>query len=575
MNLFRWCVFSAFFLFAQFGAYAQDLSSTQISQAWTSVVNAIAAADLNATNKAIDQLDRAKVLSGYEALEDYSLYLVAQAQRSLEKKDFDSADFYTKKAIALSPTSPRILVRTLPLVNALNLDLLHHIYKIAIYSLINPNLILVLVSSLIYPSLWALTIGLYLSVLIYFCFNFKGLSQELARHMSSGVRGLCAPFVCLLVLIIPCAFGPIYSLATWSVCIFIFCKKDRLFGFIAGVIICLWGLLIPIRESLNIWLKQEGIQVMLNVSSGYVQAMLNVASGYYSNVDRVELEDLLLKRKDDGVVYYSYGQLLRRTGDLKLSEEAFIKAEMLLGQQPWTKAQRAIVAFLQGDLQKSDQLFAEAQNLGIKSAEFYFDYSKVKFELLDTTGSQALFKKASQIDPELARVFRDRENAFGIRSNHALAEIRLPIRKIIISALKPIEGSYDQQIKLSNIIAPLLSPPKLSILGLILIIAYFFIDPSHKSKRKIVYFDNFKRSGLIVAALRVFPGGAWIVSGQILAGFTIITLITLFSLPLLSWPGDLSIILQFKDSFYDYYLYAYLSIVAVLTTFGARLELSK
>ncbi|MCB0340588.1 MAG: hypothetical protein KDD53_13330, partial [Bdellovibrionales bacterium] len=87
----------------------------RIQSEWRATVKAIEQDDLREVNQHIEALNQLKFKAGFEALEDYSLYLLWFAKQGVSEKNYEKASFYTRKAVALSPESPAVLLDVIPI----------------------------------------------------------------------------------------------------------------------------------------------------------------------------------------------------------------------------------------------------------------------------------------------------------------------------------------------------------------------------------------------------------------------------------------------------------------------------
>jgi len=435
----------------------------------------------------------------------------------------------------LSPYSSRVLVKSLPLVQVTSgtKAMLSQLGKAVKWIWYYPEILVNFLWGLIYPLLWALTLGLYTATSLYLLYNMRDVIASIARHFPTMIRGFVSPVLAVGVLCAPVVFGPIASVAVWGLVIFILLPERRWLGFLAGAVLLLWAGLIPVRENIGLWLADDGVQTMLRVSSGA-----------HSRADREVLEALTNKRENDGVVYYTYGQLLRKYEEYDKSERMFERAEKLLGKQPWTVSQRGTIAFLKGEFERADRLFGKAQKMGYDSPEFLLNYSKIKFELMDTAASRELYKNANRKNSDLAGLLRKREKIVGIRGNSAIAEMQLPNRVIFQSALIPLTGVRPITSRITAALVKKSTPMQLGLMGLVLIVLFFLL-PTNKPRKKIgSYYQQYTPSGVLLFFIHIIPGGSWVVRGRPVWTFIATSVCFLLLMPIVRWPHPDSAFLQ-------------------------------
>lgn len=574
MKFFRGCIVLALMLGLVGTSIADDSIASDVADrhalslpavivdTWARTVQASKAEDLKAVNTFVAELDRLKLQADISALDSYALFMVRQGQVAFKKGDRETAAFYARKALQLSPRSPVVLAISLPLVRQTGTaSTASQVMKIAQQFWRHPNVALRVVKHAIYPALLALTLGVLVALALTFAFKAETLFRGLSRAMPTTLRGLATPFLMLIVLAAPLCIGPLWTLFVWSLCLYLILPQHRWLGFAAGTLLALWGTVLPIRESLKSWLEDPGIQ-----------AMLDVASGVFSASDKAKLEALSHERSNDGPLFFALGQVLRRHGEYKRADEAFLRAEMLLGAQPWTLAQRAVTAYLDGRLESSDQLFKEAEAAGISSAEFYFNYSKTKFELMDTTSARIFLTRAIQKDRDLAKSLEAREQMLGTQSRLAIAEIQLPFYRVLSSALSPTTSIRQNYEGVANALMPGCTPPHILSAGVLLICCFFLIRKRKSRTVPLSSYPTLLPARALRHALMLIPGGAWIRAERPVWCFIIISACALLVMPLLEWPMESRFLVDVFPELMPYYV-CFVSLFALCACYvGAHLE---
>ncbi len=533
-----------------------------IVETWAQTQDAIEAGDLKTVNRLVADLEQLKLQADVSALDSYALVMIRQGQNALRKGDRETAAFYARKTLQLSPRSPMILALSLTLVRQTNTaSTAGQIMKIVQQFWRHPNVVLRVLKHCIYPVLLACTIGVLLAMMLTFALKAESLHRGLSRTLPPGIRGLVTPFILAALLAGPLYFGPLWTLFAWAILLYALLPQQRWLGFAAGTLLALWGTLIPIRESVRNWLEHPG-----------VQAMLDVASGVFSSTDKARLEALSLERTNDGPLFFALGQVLRRHGEYAKADDAFLHAEALLGNQPWTAAQRAVTAYLNGKFEKSDQLFKQAEERGLSSAEFYFNYSKTKFELMDTAAARSMLTRAIQKDKELTRALEEREQLLGAQARLAVAEIQLPFYRVMKSALQPTASIRKQYNSLASVMMPGMAPPLIFASGCVILLAFFFARRRKSRTVPLSSYPNLLSVRLLRRVLMVIPGGAWVRAEQPVWCFVIFSACLLMAMPLLDWPGESGALVQAFPELVPLYI-GFVSLFALCTCYiGAHLE---
>lgn len=522
---------------------AAGLGLDKLARCWDDVVTAIAAHDLRKANDLLIELNKLKMESGFDALDSYSLVLVAHGIDAQRAADKDSATFFANKALQLSPDSPLVLLRSLPLVQYTRVaSPFSQVMRIFLKVWHHPYALLALMRYLTYPLLVAFTAGLYIVLLICLTLHVADLLRGFATKLSLPLGGFIAPLIALVVLVVPLWGGPLWSVTVWSLLLWLFVPQRRWLCLYTGVTVALWGMLIPIRENVSLWLDDPGIQTLFQVSSKPL-----------GQSDRKRLEDLMVQRPDDAFVAYTYGQLLRRNGEFKAASQAFARAEGLLGLQGWTKAQQGSIAFLQGNAKEADKLYAEAEGLGVTSTEFYFNYSKIKFELLDTAASRDLYTKALNKNTVLTQALKEREDLLGLTHNHAIAEIELPFYRLTSSALVPYPQTQINGDRLAAMMMRWCSPIGLGIAGLFLLLL-FCLDRKQRSRRQQKIFSAYEAPTVLLSCIRLTPGGALLMAGRSGLCLFLLSIFILMLMPIVEWPHENRGIWELMPNLFPYYI---------------------
>ncbi|MBN8548780.1 MAG: tetratricopeptide repeat protein [Deltaproteobacteria bacterium] len=533
-----------------------------IVSTWHSVVNAAQARDLKAVNNGVIELEKLKLQADVRALDSYALQLVQLGNEALRAGDRETGAFYARKALQLSPSSPVVLARSLPLVRQTGTaSTTQQVLKIVKSLWHHPNVALRVLKNSIYPALLACTFGILCALALSFAFKIETLFRGVSRFMPPTVRGLVTPLALLVCLVAPLFAGPLWAVALWAIILYVFIPQHRWLGFAAGTLLVLWGTVVPIRESLRSWLEDPG-----------VQAMLDVASGVFSTSDKSRLVALSIQRPNDGALFYTLGQVLRRHGEYDKAEEAFLRAEMLLGKQPWTPAQRGAIAFLDNKLEKSDRLFHQAEERGLASSAFYFNYSKAKFEMMDTAAAQEFLRKASQKDHVFTQLLQNREQLLGSQGRLAIAEIQLPFHLVLDSALHPTSSIQRNYLTISDALMPGLAPPHICMVGVLVMLSFFFARKRKSRTVPLSSYSNLLPARLLNKILVLIPGGAWIRVERPIWCFFILSLCAMLAMPLIEWPAESHFVVDAFPELMPYYV-CFVSLFALCAAYiGAHLE---
>lgn len=498
----------------------------RVEMHWQATLDAIRDKNLKRVNTEAHALETLRMEAGVEGFDQYSLGLLEISKNRLADNNLEEASFFLRKALQLSPNSSRVLFSSLGVARATHTG---SVYEMLFHGLgriwHEPSMLFGLIKRLMYPAAWALTIGIYLSMLFVFCGSMREILRAIALALPPTWRGFAAPILAGVILGAPVFLGPLWCISVWSVVIVLTMPKLRWMSILGGLVLVTWGSFIPIRENFSRWLDDPGIKEALAVYAG--------SFGIGADSTILHLDNL---RPDDGFAMYMTGVMLRQRGEYDRADKAFLKAELLWGEQPWTKAAQGLVAYLRGNINRADELFQAAEEQGMASAEFYYNYSKIKFEALDTASSKDYLIKADRKDPIVVELLRGREERLDDGGLKAISEMPIPFSKVLRSGLVPVGEASGAIDEVAGRIVPGVPPPAILVVGVVLII-FALIRPEFKRKVRFAnYYDAYQPNGVIRIIAKVVPGGSWLLLGRAGRGALVLTVFVGLLLPLLGWP---------------------------------------
>ncbi len=497
---------------------------------WQRTREAVSARNLLAVQEEIAALENLKLLLGVRSLESYSAELIEDATDELRAGNLDEASFYVRKAFQLSPQSPYVVLSAFSIAPATGVASRAELFGKLLSQVISSPLSLFSAAHLfLYPLLWAVTFGIILSILLLLITQCDEVLRAVALRMPLQSRGFLAPLFIALCVFVPFFFGPLAVLSVTVLMVYLFLPRFRWTAFVGSVVVALWGFVLPLQENVTVWLGDSG-----------VQALLRVYEGGHQEGDLERLGDLVSRRPSDGVAIYTYGTLLRRFGKYHEAEKAFLLAEKNLPSPAWTKAQLGMLAFLRSDTQQALEYYEQAESEGLDTAAFYFNFSKIAFDLLDTTRSRELADKARGRDRAFVRELQEREASVGMKDASATAELPLPFDLLYQSALTPVPGVSLLYEKKAASLFQGVSPQALGILGVVLCIVFFFVSAERQARRFQLYYTEYALPASLVVILKLIPGGAWVWAKRPLWAVLILSLVFIALLPLLHWPSEVS-----------------------------------
>lgn len=523
---------ACFFLSSYFSGSARaDESpySSALSPAWEKLREALQDNNFAAVNEQVEALKTARDASGILNLEPYSLALIDEAAGYLRASERDKAASLTRRAIELSPQSPRVLFRASPIARRSGAD--------SSFSLMLKGLSLIpargewvmkTIIAAIYPSLWSLTLGMYIGFVLLLIERLVPALKTLGRMCPPAFKHLMPACFLTLVFMLPITLGPLWCLFVWSIFILLAIPERRFLAFAAGTLLVLWGTLIPLRENMQLWIEDPG-----------VQAMLRVGGGSYSRSDSLLIERYVSQHGTDGVGWYMRGQVLLRDGKFAEASDSFSRAGVLIaneGGRIRALASQGMALFLQGKTAEALDHLQAADQAGLADAGLYYNMSRLLLETLRTEESREYFKKALAADKETTERLREREDLVPLGAATSLAELSLPWWVLLGTSLSPRLGSHEMHDTMAQVIMFPLNPIAIVGFGIALLALFFFVGtqpdrfPGITASRTMWH--------ILRALLLLIPGGLWVLRGQPVRAAVVASFGVFLISPLIGWPDD-------------------------------------
>ncbi|MCB0317316.1 MAG: hypothetical protein KDD56_01065 [Bdellovibrionales bacterium] len=495
----------------------------ELANLWRDLIHSLDDRRVNDALTKVEHLDVLKKKLGRDSLRTQSKYLLSIAAKLKQAGLYDEAGLLAEAAVKLSPLLLGVQYDAASFSD--NIDffrLLPNLKELLGY---DPAGLISIAVSFIYPFLWANTLAILFYFLLYFVVSPETLIKAFDGTFLGKIPNIARVFLLAFGLTFPLFFGPLWTLFVWSLVYLMLSRNRKWAVFISGAVLIAWGSLIPLRENLNLWIEDARMK-----------SAVEVLSGATSESDLNNIQKLLKERPTDGVLYYALGEYFRRKGQLGEALKAFNRAEIVLGNQPYTKAQRGLVELVRGELHASEKFFSEAEAMGLKSAAFYYNTSKLKIMSLDTVGSTAYYTKAKAKNSLVTKVLDQREEVSGISEKEAIGEINLPFSIILRSAVTPFAKLSVINESVAQLIMPGISPASMLSIGLILLVSslVFF----GKAKRRNLNQDTTKLVLLFQKIVSLIPSGSEIVAGNSGRFFITFAVLIFAIFPLINWPKE-------------------------------------
>lgn len=526
-----------------------------MTTAWQRALNGIQTNDVKAVNDAVLQVEELRKNAGYRSVDDYSMVLIRAGEAALADGDIDSAAFYTRSALRLSPDSPRILLDSAPMVYYTGVgSATSNVWAALMHLPRSPVLCISIVARSIYPVLLAITMAVYIILMLYIVFWMSDLLRGMAGYFPPYIRGIATPLVTVILLAVPISFGPLICAVAWSLVLWISDRRRRWPCLMTGVLLLAWSFVAPLREKLFLWSEVPGTRVVLDVTSGTL-----------GGIDNFELETHLKKNPEDGAGWFILGQLKRKSGDYAAARVALARAEMLLSGNPSVVIELATVYALQGEVVEAQRLIEDAHKAGASSAEYYFNRSKIEMLQLDTAAARESMLQAERKDGALARELKQREESLGHENAVTYADARLSMWTLL--------GTLAQ-VELKNADAapqalfPGFGTGAMAILAVGLFGAAMIPPSSRKGRRVSPYYTEYVPSNVVMTFLKLVPGGQWIIENRPIRGAIILGFFLILAMPLVAWPADARLLLEQVPSIWSGYLVLFCVMTLGIVSWG-------
>jgi tetratricopeptide (TPR) repeat protein len=515
---------------------------------WTATLAALPTASLGEIHEKLQEIGRLQQQAGIVGLDGYSIALIKEAHNRLALKDVDAARYLTRRALEISPQSPRVHFDALAIGGTLGIASPWTLGFTGLSLLPrDPALMAKVIVHTLYPAAWALTLGLYVAFVIFCFFWLVELLRSVAYLFPVNLRGIAAPIGTFFILATPIFFGPIVCLFVWGLFVWSIDRRRVWPCLLTGIVLCMWGIIIPVRERLVLWLDEPGTQTLLAYSSGVV-----------SGADRYQLEKLAQTQRTNGLAWLAYGQLLRRYGDYQGALKTLDAAERQLKGSSLVAAERAVSYSLLGDYESARKDLAAAEAAGLSTVEFYFNYSKVASDDIDTAASRDYLTKAARADPVVLAELKKREDAVGSKHPSTYAEVRMPVAQLLDAMWEP---RFSPDTTKSRALLPGCSSLGLCGIGIVLCLLPLLPFKRGVKRRLSPYYAEYAPSRLILALMRLLPGGPWAMRGRGLYAFIASALIAFLLMPMLGWPAES----RWLSELYPSWVATYSAFTAIVT----------
>lgn len=479
--------------------------------------------DFSKASSEIENIIKLQKEAGIQELPDVSLSLIDSAHTSTELQHPDEALFLVRSALKISPQHPLVLAKAIPFFFSSGSEAWSNLLFRAFRETVKrPSSLLDLFSGLLLPVLWAATFGLLVAVAATLAVHLHEVVWWIARYTPKKMRPVMGPLVAVALLVTPLWFGPMWTLVTWTFVLLFSGPSRRWLAITVGLLVVAWGWAIPLRA-----------QLARVLSDPQGQVLLRVLDGGYKVDDEVELVRLSESYGQNPVIWFALGQLSRRLGDYQTAEKALARVDRFEGKITPVLEERGLIQFLKGDAASARKTFEEVEANGVSDATFFFNFSRINFDLLDTEGSRKKLRRATEISSETTEYLSAREELVG---KDAVGDVR-PGRWFVFKWLLPnIYPLTDNHYPQSTALVGTMTPRQILWMGAILLVMGL-IFPNTSVGKGAAHFRSEHVDQFLTALLRYVPGGTPILLDRGILGCFLVTATIMLLMPSLAWPN--------------------------------------
>lgn len=528
-----------------------------VAEEWRALSDALDRNDLSSAHTSVERLELLRRKLGLDSMSRYSEALLLRGKEESEEGDVDASAFLCRSALALSPRHPEVMLHAITLCHRSGVEKkLSQLLGVLFANHDNPLTILRVLRTTWYPLLHALTGGVLFVLVIYLIWHVQR-SLSVLKQLMPWRSMVLATVIYIGAVLAPLLFGPLWCLLVWSCLVLLVAPWHRAGVVFAGLTLALWGVSIPLRENLERWLAHPGLAESVELAIGRLDLSHDPVAL------RRDLELLTKLRNSDSMPRFALARLLGLDGNYEAAELSLQNVAPIYEQQGWVASERATWAFLRRDLKSADVLYGEAERLGQRSAEFYYNISLVKAEMTDLPGARAYFAKALQIDEQRARELSAREVEVSEEQRRFAVPVPLSLSLIWDSVTVPVPGDTQVEEELSGMLMRGSNPFVMILFGGVLLIASLLRG---EGKHLIAIKNSramYRPPTPIEWLIRIVPGGSWALKGSLVIAMIFCSAFVFLLLPSTSY---------FPEATYWLYTMAgikkvYLSTVGVVSVF--------
>lgn len=548
---------------------SRALDQSVVNERWGALLVALNNHDLSLAHEHVEELSLLRRKLGYDSMSRYSEELILRGRSAYEKGDVDASAFLCKSALALSPRHPEVMLHAITLCHRAGVDRkFSQLYQVLRANYDNPLMLLRVLRTTWYPILHAMTGGVLFVLIIYLVWHIQRSLTVLKQLMpfKSVVLATCVYVGAVLA---PMMHGPLWCLTVWSALVLLCAPWHRAGVLFAGLTLALWGVSIPLRENLARWLAYPGLSEAVELATSRLDLSHNL-----NNVQR-QLESLSRTRSKDSMPRFALARLYGLRGEYEKGGEVLGMLDPVYERQGWIASERGTWAFVQGKLDQADKLYQDAERVGQHSAEFLYNVSLLKAELVDLPGTRAYLERARAANKRRTDELASRELEIKVEERRFAVPVPLSLALIWESVSVPVPGDNVIEEEFSNLLMTGSDPLIMMAIGFALLVATLLRgEGKHllaiKNARNL-----YKPPAPVEWLIRIVPGGSWALKGSLVAAMVLSAVFVFLLLPSTPYFPEATFWLYNMAGIKQIYL-STVGVITVLVVFiGSQLDLAE
>lgn len=352
-------------------------------------VNLIYEGQFGVASNKFEELKSAAAGLGIENMPEFSFALLERTETMLESGDREKASFLLRRAEQLSPTDARVVfaVALFSELNGMSAST-KMLFRAALLALGQPVVLGTVIANGLLLMLCAVTLACLLVTLVQITKHAEGVFDTVYRWLPQASRGVLGPPTVLALLVLPALGGVLFALSVWSIVLARSVKHCRGVAFMTAVLCMVWGLAIPLINTLG---RNATAELSWNLDAlhnhGYSPAALETVS------------HALQDSPKDPLLRFASAELLQLDGRLQEARaiyESLLREAPAVGSQ--ARFQLGVLAFQEQSFAAAREAFEKLEKDGIFPFETAYNLALAHMSELNTEGHRKYYELAAEED---------------------------------------------------------------------------------------------------------------------------------------------------------------------------------